>query len=73
MKEICSTCAVIDNESHRLNDCVVWQETNNAKGSHRVNFNDIFSSDLVILKNAIFEIQKVWELKYANGRMREPY
>ena len=70
MDETCKECRVTDNEDHRLNECRIREQTNNICGSGRVNFRDIYSSDLETLKRITREIDKVWEIKYANGRMR---
>ena len=38
---------------------------------HRAKFNDIFSVDNDVLDRIIIDIEKVWDVKYANGRMRK--
>ena len=65
MKEMCSKCEVIDDENHRLNECKNVDRTPN-----RTNFDDIFSDNEKVLGSIINEIQNVWELRYANGRMK---
>ena len=51
MSERCSTCAVVDDENHRLNECFLWKETNRVNESHKVNFCDIYSSDFTVPPN----------------------
>ena len=70
MKETCDTCAVIDNENHRLNECTLWKQTNYAEKSYRANFQDIYSDDQMLLEKAIVDIENVWELQYASGKMK---
>ena len=67
----CSSCNVIDDENHRLNDCNRWRNTNNASLSVKCNFRDIHSTNEIELNNAIINLEKIWEFKYANGRMKK--
>ena len=69
MKDVCQECNKIDDEEHRLNDCKTWNEMNNV-GKTRVDFTDIYSEDVDVLKRVIDVIENVWELKYANGKMK---
>ena len=41
MSEVCSVCAVVDNENHRINDCTVLSEVNQANCSEKYSFGDI--------------------------------
>ena len=70
MKETCTTCAVVDDENHRLNDCVVWRDINCSSKSYRTNFSDIYSRDYSVLEKVIPEIEGVWDLRYTKGRMK---
>ena len=70
MSEICQSCHVRDDEHHRLNICTKWGDTNRANNPQKVNFDDIYSDEYDTLDPVINEIEKVWELKYANGRMK---
>ena len=69
--ENCWDFNIIDDEHHRLNICTKWEDTNNANNHTKTNFQDIYSEDKDVLNNVINEIEKVWELKYANGRMKK--
>ena len=71
MEEGCKTCSVTDNEDHRLNDCKNWEQTNYRNHPYHANFNDIFSVDNDVLDRIIIDIEKVWDVKYANGGMRK--
>ena len=70
IKEVCRECSNIDDEHHRLNECVQWRDTNYADKSNKANFNDIFNDDTNVLDEIIEKIENVWEIKYANGRMK---
>ena len=70
IKEICPTCNITDDENHRLNTCKKWQSIDDSSEKN-ANFNDIYSNNEDILDQIISEIEKVWELQYANGRMKK--
>ena len=67
----CNSCNVVDDENHRLNDCNRWRDTNNASSSLKCNFRDIYSTSETELNDVINNLEKIWEFKYANGRMRK--
>ena len=71
IREICDTCNVIDDENHRLNHCIVHKKVNFYDANHKVNFSDVFSSDLPTLRAVINEIEKVWDVKNAHGTMNK--
>ena len=71
MSEVCSVCAVIDNESHRINDCTVLSEVNQANCPEKYSFRDIYSSNSNTLNCIIDAIENIWEIRYANGRMKK--
>ena len=66
--EICPNCVVPDNENHRLNACPRWTDANH---SDFVEFNDIYSEDNNKVNQVINKVENVWEVKYANGRMKK--
>ena len=67
----CTTCDVIDDENHRLNECPKWQSRNiqNSNEYERIDFNKIFSNDICILREIIPAIQNLWNVKSAHGTM----
>ena len=70
MKEICSECNVIDDEDHRLNTCSKWKDTNNFNSTDSPHFTNIYSENEDTLRIIVMEIEKVWEMRYANGKMK---
>ena len=36
-----------------------------------LNFEDVYNDDTNVVNNIVDEIEKVWETKYANGRMKK--
>ena len=70
MNESCSECNVTDDEEHRLNACSKWNDTNNSNTTDPPHFIDVYSEDEETLKVILKNIEKVWEMRYANGKMK---
>ena len=66
--EICSNCNVPDSENHRLNACPKWTDVNH---NDFIEFDDIYSGDIDKVNQVINKLENVWEVKYANGRMKK--
>ena len=71
--ETCPACNVIDDEQHRLNYCTRFERTNFCNSANRVDFNDIFSTDFAVVKNALNHIEKVWNMKTGHGSMVQTF
>ena len=70
LKETCAHCNVLDDESHRLNYCEKLKEINLFDSNNgKVDFRDVFSSDVKVLRNIIPHIEKVWNVKTAHGNI----
>ena len=65
----CTMCKIRDNEDHRLNNCIRYRTVNNYDHCEKSNFNDVYSTDLNVLKNVIANIEKVWNTRNAHGSM----
>ena len=70
MTETCHECNSTDDENHRLNNCVVLNHLNRADNPLKCTFENVFSEDKYTLDQIIAEIEKVWEVQYANGRIK---
>ena len=64
--ENCNKCHVVDDEEHRLNVCKEWNDTVST-----IEFDDIYIDDCDKVKQIVAEIEKKWELRFANGRMKK--
>ena len=71
MTEKCKDCNVVDDENHRLNNCVTFRNLNLYDIHPKVDFFDIFSSDMTVLRTVIGQIEKVWNVKTAHGSMNK--
>ena len=65
----CPSCNVEDDEDHRLNTCPKWGGKNLANMDSKVDFQDVYSSDIRILRNIIPHIESLWNVKNAHGTM----
>ena len=68
MTKICSVCKVIDDEQHRLTTC---KKRSNLDTNTEIQFQDIYSEDTDKLNNIMNEIEKTWDTRYTNGRMKK--
>ena len=69
ISEMCKECNEADDENHRLNNCVTYKSLNLYDTYPKVEFSDIFSNDINILRAVIQQIEKVWNVKTAHGSM----
>ena len=65
--EVCQTCKKRDDEAHRLNHCKRLRTTNFYDEAIKPNFDDVFSTDINVLKNIVAFIEKVWNTRNAHG------
>ena len=68
MSENCTTCNVIDDEQHRLAAC---EKRPNLETNDETQFEDIYSENIDKLNNILNEIEKTWDTRYTNGRMKK--
>ena len=65
----CVKCGVLDDETHRLNHCTLYEQINFCSSVEKVDFRDTYSTDICMLRAVIPKIQQVWNIKSANGSM----
>ena len=68
MTENCTTCNLIDDEQHRLVAC---EKRPNLDTHTEIQFEDIYSENIDKLNNIMNEIEKTWDTRYTNGRMKK--
>ena len=68
MSEMCRDCQIRDDESHRMNHCTKYARNDD---NRICVFDDIYNDDVEIVNKIVDEIEKVWETRYANGRMKK--
>ena len=69
IREICDTCQLVDDETHRLNYCKAFKDVNFYESDIKIDFDDIYSTDIDILRELLPKIEKVWNTRNANGSM----
>ena len=68
---ICSVCSILDDEAHRLNYCTQFEHINYCNSVTKIDFAQVFSNNVDILKEIIHSLSKVWNVRNANGSMNE--
>ena len=59
--EICPTCSVTDDEQHRLNHCTRYERTNFCNSDEKHNFDDVYDSDVSVVKKNVEKYRKSLE------------
>ena len=55
-----------DDEAHRINDCILYRNTNNYDKDDKFNYNSVYSENPEDIKKAAKKILGIWDL--ANGK-----
>ena len=69
--KICDRCTVIDDENHRINDCVKWEATNLVNSSQKITFEDIYLDDNERCLKVVDKILSMWDLENGKNEMRQ--
>ena len=68
--KLCDKCKVIDDEDHRINDCIKWERTNLVNSTERVSFCDIYLDDYERCLKVVQTIISMWDLENGKNEMR---
>ena len=68
MAPVCSSCKVLDNEQHRLNDCPKWSSL---RAPGQIDFSMIFSDNIEGIRPVLAGVEHLWDTKYASGTARK--
>ena len=66
----CDICGVLDNESHRINDCTKWRDVNVHTSGQKINYDDIYSDDTDKCWAIVSIILSMWDLENGRNEMR---
>ena len=66
----CSTCGVVDDEQHRINDCPVWSTINLYNDGRSMDYDKIHSDDEVESRKVVDQILAMWDLGSGKNCMR---
>ena len=65
----CTTCDTTDNEEHRLNSCIRYENVNFYHSEDEIPFDTIYSTNIDQLKEIISRISQVWNVRTGHGSM----
>ena len=60
--KMCTNCKVTDTEAHRINDCVLYRNTNRYDLVEKCDFDDIYDDNPERSMNVVKQILKLWDL-----------
>ena len=66
----CNTCHVPDNESHRINDCLLFKENNLYTSSLKIDFTFIYSNDEEAVGRVLESVCTLWDLENGKNEMK---
>ena len=68
--KLCPECKVLDDEPHRINDCIKWRSVNRYDSDMKIKYDDIFSSDRSKCVEVLKVIISVWDLESGRNEIR---
>ena len=68
--KMCSECKVKDDEAHRINYCKKWQGINLFRKRDKIDYDDIYSSNIEKCFTVVQVILAVWDLENSKNEMR---
>ena len=66
---ICRTCDTIDDENHRINDCILYKERNLYSSSIKYDFHSIYMEEDAI-ERTLDVVDHLWDLRNGKNEMR---
>ena len=68
--KLCEKCNVLDDESHRINDCKKWDGINVANSREKIMFGDIYLDDYERCLKVVERVLLMWDLENGKNEMR---
>ena len=69
--KMCDNCKDLDTESHRINYCKKWSGINMCNSSEKMDYNDIYSSDIGKCFKVVQMILNLWDLENGKNEIRQ--
>ena len=66
----CHRCNVVDDEAHRINDCILYKHINRFHSPEKITFNDIYSTDEKLSYEIVKTIMSMWDLENGKNEIR---
>ena len=67
---LCTVCNVLDDESHRINFCKKYKDTNLFNSTVKIDFEFIHSGNEEVVKNILEVVCEIWDLDNKKNCMR---
>ena len=67
----CPKCNSIDDENHRMNNCILFKNINLFDSNEKVDYSLIYSDDLNDVLKVVTVILKMWDLGFGKNDMRD--
>ena len=67
----CATCNKVDDENHRINECIKYRAINLYERENKINFNLIYSDTVQEVLKVVEIILKLWDLGFGKNTMRQ--
>ena len=68
--KMCGECRVLDDESHRINDCLTYRNVNLVDSDDRIDFSMIHSEDEEQIAKVVKVILSMWDLEYGRNSIK---
>ena len=68
--KMCRECAVVDDESHRINECRIFKGSNFCDTDEKTDFNMIYSEDAEQIQSVLKVVMSLWDLEHGKNSMR---
>ena len=67
----CNSCKVIDDETHRINNCKIWDKINLYNKTEKISFDDIYSDDYDKCITVVKAILSMWDFDNGKNEMKQ--
>ena len=67
--DLCRVCNLTDDENHRINYCIKYQEKNLFRSPIKFDFNSIYSDDEETVKRTLEVITHLWNIENGENSM----
>ena len=68
--KMCLDCDMLDDEAHRINDCVKYRGVNRCDGGAKIDFEMIYSDVMSDAMTVVDAILTVWDLEYGKNSIK---
>ena len=66
----CKHCGTLDDENHRVNDCILYRMINLYDSDEKCNFREIYSVNQDRIREVLAIVLKIWDLQYGKNTVR---